>query len=131
MPTTTSRSLGFSLDPRSDDSLRRQVFDQVVSRIASGTLPAGFRLPPTRALARELDVHRNTVVRAYEDLEGAGFVVSTVGRGTFVAEVKNGLNGSVTQIRRSLPWDSLLSRATNVEPLGRVDRMARIPRGPN
>ena len=131
MPTTTSRSLGFSLDPRSDDSLRRQVFDQVVSRIASGTLPAGFRLPPTRALARELDVHRNTVVRAYEDLEGAGFVVSTVGRGTFVAEVVGGTNGSVAPVRRSLPWDSLLSRATNVEPLGRVDRMARIPRGPN
>ena len=131
MTRVTAPSLGFALDPRSDDSLRRQVFDQVVARIASGTLPAGFRLPPTRALARELDVHRNTVVRAYEDLEGAGFVVSTVGRGTFVAEVASSLNAAATRTRRSLPWDAILSRASNVEPLGRVDLMARIPRGPN
>lgn len=131
MVKPTVPSLGFALDPRSDDPLRRQVFDQVVARIASGTLPAGFRLPPTRALARELDIHRNTVVRAYEDLEGAGFVISTVGRGTFVAEVKSTGQTAATPSRRSLPWDSLLSRASNVEPLGRVDRMGRIARGPN
>ena len=60
-------SLGLTLDPRSPEPLYRQIFDQIVERIRSGTFPPGYRLPPTRALAEELDAHRNTIVRAYAD----------------------------------------------------------------
>src|SRR5215831_7565209 len=79
------QSLGLGLDPRSGEPMYRQIFDQVVARIRSGAFPAGFRLPPTRSLADALGTNRNTVVRAYDDLLSAGFVESTVGRGTFVA----------------------------------------------
>src|SRR5512143_1447677 len=79
--------LGLSLEASAEAPLYRQIFDQVVDRVRTGALPAGFRLPPTRILARALGTHRNTVVRAYEDLESAGFVESTVGRGTFVANL--------------------------------------------
>src|SRR5260370_39943922 len=75
---------GITLDPKSDEPLYRQLFDQIVSRIRNGTFPSGYRLAPTRTLAKELHAHRNTVVRAYQDLAAAGFVHSTVGRGTFV-----------------------------------------------
>lgn len=81
-----SAPLGIHLDPRAEEPLYRQLFDALVARIRTGTFPPGFRLPPTRDLARELGVHRNTVVRAFEDLESAGFLVSAVGRGTFVAD---------------------------------------------
>src|SRR5262245_18514691 len=77
---------GINLEPDSDTPLYEQIFDQYASRIRSGALPAGYRLPPTRVLAGELHTHRNTVVRAFENLASAGFVTSVVGRGTFVAE---------------------------------------------
>jgi DNA-binding transcriptional MocR family regulator len=79
-----ARGIGIALDPRREEPLYQQIFDQVVTRIRSHAFPPGFRLPPTRILARELSTHRNTVVRAYADLEAAGFVSSVVGRGTFV-----------------------------------------------
>ena len=81
-----THATGISFQPRSKDPLFRQIFDQIASRIRDRTFPPGHRLPPTRALAKELSTHRNTIVRAYEELEAAGFVTSTVGKGTFVAE---------------------------------------------
>jgi len=77
---------GIALDPSSATPLYQQLFDQIAARVASRAFPPGYRLPPTRVLASQLSTHRNTVVRAYVDLERAGFVSSTVGRGTFVAQ---------------------------------------------
>src|SRR5436305_8371130 len=53
--------------------------------LASGTMPAGHRLPPERDLARALKVSRTTVVTAYRELESKGLVRGFVGRGTFVS----------------------------------------------
>ena len=53
--------------------------------ILAGTLPAGARLPPTRALAEELGVARQTVVLAYERLASEGYVRARTGSGTYVA----------------------------------------------
>jgi DNA-binding transcriptional MocR family regulator len=122
-----SSSLGLVLRPSSEEPLYRQVFDQVVERIRSGAFPAGYRLPPTRELARVLGTHRNTIVRAYEDLLAAGFVASTVGRGTFVARQPEprGLPAPVETGR--LPWSSLLARAATAEPLTRFERLPQRP----
>jgi GntR family transcriptional regulator/MocR family aminotransferase len=83
-----------------------------------------FRLPPTRALASELGTHRNTVVRAYEDLEAAGFVTSRVGRGTFVTEPPSAVRAAPIPTRASLPWAELTSHAALLEPLQRFERLA-------
>src|SRR5262245_44800840 len=80
------RSAGIEVDAARPDPLYKQIFDQIVERIRSRAFPSGHRLPPSRTLAEELGTTRNTVVRAYMDLEAAGFVGSTVGRGTFVLE---------------------------------------------
>ena len=119
------RSAGIALDPARPEPLYRQIFDQVVDRIQSGAFPPGFRLPPSRPLAQELRTHRNTIVRAFEELSDAGFVVSTVGRGTFVADELPSTGVADPPSRPSLPWSSLVSRALNAEPLGRLDRLAR------
>src|SRR5262249_41237905 len=79
-------ALDLDRDARRDAPLYRQIVDQVRGRIRSGALPVGYRLPPTRDLARRLKTHRNTVVRAYEELAASGYTVSTVGRGTFVSD---------------------------------------------
>ena len=62
-----------------------QIRVQLAAQIASGSLPAGTRLPTVRRLADDLGLAVNTVARAYRELETAG-IVETRGRfGTFVA----------------------------------------------
>ena len=51
-----------------DQNRQQVVFDRLRQGILAGALPAGARLPPTRALADELGVARQTVVLAYERL---------------------------------------------------------------
>jgi len=71
-----------SLAGRGDLAVRiyRQLFDAIVD----GRLRPGERLPPTRELARRLDVSRNTVAVAYERLAAEGVLTGRVGAGTFV-----------------------------------------------
>jgi GntR family transcriptional regulator/MocR family aminotransferase len=68
-----------------DQSRQQAVFERLRSGIMTGALPAGGRLPPTRHLAEELGVARQTVVIAYERLAAEGYVRARVGSGTFVA----------------------------------------------
>ena len=123
--------VGIRLDPHRKQPLHRQIFDEVVMRIESRAFPPGFKLPPTRVLARELDTHRNTVARAYGDLQAAGFVSSTVGRGTFVEQRAPSLDphlplaASETGSARELPWEALLSHAARSDALGRSKRHVR------
>ena len=68
-----------------DQSHQQAVFDRLRLGILAGTLPCGARLPPTRALAEELGVARQTVVLAYERLASEGYVRARTGSGTYVA----------------------------------------------
>ena len=68
-----------------DQNRQQAVFDRLRQGILAGTLPAGARLPPTRALAEELGVARQTVVLAYERLAAEGYVRARTGSGTYVA----------------------------------------------
>lgn len=108
----------------SDIPLYQQIFERFASRIDRGELPPGARLPPTRSLAQEMGAHRNTIVRAYEDLEAAGFVVSTVGRGTFVAPRRARTDlALVGSQRNEIPWRSIVSNAATSEFLVRHERI--------
>ena len=75
------------LDPDSATPLYYQLCDGLRSAILSGRLTAGTQLPSTRALASELDVSRNTVVNAFEQLRAEGYVEGQVGSGTYVSSV--------------------------------------------
>ncbi len=68
-----------------DQSRQQAVFDRLRQGILAGTLPCGARLPPTRALAEELGVARQTVVLAYERLASEGYVRARTGSGTYVS----------------------------------------------
>jgi GntR family transcriptional regulator / MocR family aminotransferase len=71
-----------SLAGRGDLSAR--IYQQLHEAVLDGRLRSGERLPPTRELARQLAVSRNTVALAYERLTAEGFLVGRVGAGTFV-----------------------------------------------
>ena len=75
----------FSLDPKSGVPIYRQIQDQVRYGIASGRLRPGEQLPTVRALAVDLSVNPNTVIKAYSELEREGVLTGEQGSGTFVA----------------------------------------------
>jgi GntR family transcriptional regulator/MocR family aminotransferase len=74
------------LDRHGDQPLYRQLHRLLQQAILSRELVAGTRLPSSRLLAEELTVARNTVTQVYEQLVLEGYVSSTTGRGTFVAD---------------------------------------------
>lgn len=58
--------------------------------ILDGRIAAGSRLPPTRELARELELSRTTVLSAYEQLRAEGFIDARVGSGSYVSTLQSG-----------------------------------------
>ena len=62
----------FQLNFKSGKAVYLQLVDQVKAASASGVLQAGDPLPGIRPLAEELRVNRNTVAKAYAELESQG-----------------------------------------------------------
>jgi len=73
------------IDRNSATPLYEQIVQHIRSMIESDVLPAGAKLPATRALSATLRVNRNTVNTAYEELLARGLITAHVGQGTFVA----------------------------------------------
>ena len=61
-----------------------QVVDQVKVAVAAGTLHAGDALPGIRPLAESLRVNRNTIAKAYAELESQGVIETIAGKGCFL-----------------------------------------------
>jgi GntR family transcriptional regulator / MocR family aminotransferase len=62
-----------------------QIARGLAARIRGGALAPGAPLPSSRALARSLGVHRNTVLAAYGELAAEGWLETARARGTFVS----------------------------------------------
>ncbi len=78
--------LGIEIDRACELPLRRQIYQALKEAITQGRLAAGEALPSTRALARALDVSRNTVCEAYDMLIAEGYADSRQGAPTRVAD---------------------------------------------
>ena len=74
----------FQLNFKSGKPVYLQVVDQVKSAAASGAVRPGEPLPSIRPLAEELRVNRNTVAKAYAELESQGVIETVAGKGCFV-----------------------------------------------
>ncbi|MGV3622197.1 MAG: GntR family transcriptional regulator, partial [Archangium sp.] len=72
-----------------------QLVQQAKSAIAAGTLRDGDQLPSVRALAEELKVNRNTIAKAWAELEASGVIENRQGSGCFVT-------ASVTPLRKAV-----------------------------
>lgn len=75
---------GLHVDRSSPVSIVRQLTGQLRGMILDGTLTAGTRLPPTRDLAAELHIARNTILQVYEQLIAEGYLCGRTGSGTYV-----------------------------------------------
>jgi GntR family transcriptional regulator len=74
----------FQINFKSGKAVYLQIVDQVKAAAASGAAQAGDPLPGIRPLAEELRVNRNTVAKAYAELESLGIVETIAGKGCFV-----------------------------------------------
>jgi GntR family transcriptional regulator/MocR family aminotransferase len=83
----TSAPTWLSLD-RNGGDLTGQIYRSLRERILLGQLPAGHRLPSTRALAASLGVARSTTVEAYDRLRSEGYIEATTGAATRVATLE-------------------------------------------
>jgi GntR family transcriptional regulator len=74
----------FQLNFKSGKPVYLQLVDQVKSAAAAGAVQAGDPLPSVRTLAEELRVNRNTVAKAYAELESQRVIETAAGKGCFV-----------------------------------------------
>jgi GntR family transcriptional regulator len=74
----------FQLNFKSGKPVYLQLVDQVKAAAASGAVRAGEPLPSIRPLAEELRVNRNTVAKAYAELESQRVIETVAGKGCFV-----------------------------------------------
>ncbi len=74
------------VDFKSGKPIYLQVVDQIRYAAASGQLRPGAALPSIRPLAQELRVNRNTIAKAYTELENQGVIETLPGKGSFVKD---------------------------------------------
>jgi len=80
--------LGARLERGTTEPMYRQVLRLVQQAILTGQLAPGTKLPSSRTLAEDLEIARNTVLRVYDQLTAEGYVLSTTGSGTYVADTR-------------------------------------------
>ena len=110
----------FQLHFKSGKAVYLQLVDQVKRAVASGTLRAGEALPGIRPLAEQLRVNRNTVAKAYTELEAQGIIENLAGKGCFLREAASPYKKDV---RRKLLAETLDDAAVHAHHLqiGRED----------
>jgi GntR family transcriptional regulator len=75
----------FQLNFKSGKPVYLQLVDQVKAAAASGAMRAGEPLPSIRPLAEQLRVNRNTVAKAYAELESQRVIETVAGKGCFIS----------------------------------------------
>src|ERR1700744_3722621 len=75
----------FQIDFQAGKPVYLQLADQIRYAAASGKLRPGDPLPSLRPLAEELRINRNTIAKAYAELEGQGIIETQPGKGYFLA----------------------------------------------
>jgi DNA-binding transcriptional MocR family regulator len=117
-----------------DGALHVQLASRLRELVREGALPAGTRLPSERAMAQALNVSRNTVGVAFDQLRAEALLSSRRGDGTYVT-----LAGQYMYARGDDRLHSFLSAPAEHEPidlrsaalrgLGLVaDELAELPR---
>ena len=79
----------FAINFRSGKPVYLQLADQVKAAAASGALRTGECLPSIRPLAEDLRVNRNTVAKAYAELEAQGVIETRPGKGCFIRSAQS------------------------------------------
>jgi GntR family transcriptional regulator len=108
----------FQLNFKSGKAVYLQLVDQLKAAAASGAVQPGDALPAIRPLAEDLRVNRNTVAKAYAELESQGVIETMVGKGCFVRANSSPFKKDV---RRKLVAESIDEAVVHAHHL-RIDK---------
>lgn len=72
------------LKPKDSTAIYLQIVFEFIKAIQTGFLPEGTKLPGTRILCKLLAVNRNTLIKAFQDLESQGWIETLPNKGTFI-----------------------------------------------
>ncbi|OQP61281.1 hypothetical protein A3860_06105 [Niastella vici] len=76
-----------------DTPVYLQIANSVIHEMRKGRVGPGIKLPGTRQMAELLEVHRKTIVRAYEELDAQGWIEMHPSKGTFTSKELPEING--------------------------------------
>ncbi|MBO3698615.1 PLP-dependent aminotransferase family protein [Roseivirga sp. E12] len=97
------------IDRSADTPIYLQINNALIHLIKNGILESGLKLPGSRSLAIDLNIHRKTVVAAYDELISQGWIVALQSKGTFVSnelpEVNPGGNLEGGRFSRNAPFE--------------------------
>jgi GntR family transcriptional regulator len=99
------------IDPASPKPVYQQIVDQVKYAVATGRLAPGDRLDPIRDVAVATRVNRNTIARAYLELEREGVIRTRVGQGSFIQGDAAGPGKARARKALADAFDELLAQA--------------------
>ena len=105
----------FQLSFKSGKPVYLQLVDQVKSAAASGAVRPGEPLPSIRPLAEELRVNRNTVAKAYTQLESEGVIETSQGRGSFLKAAQSPLKKDARRRLLTGEIDEAIIRAHHLQ----------------
>ena len=105
----------FSLNFKSGKAVYLQLVDQVRAAAASGAMQPGDALPSIRPLAEELRVNRNTIAKAYAELESQGVIETVAGKGCFVRAVDSPLRKDARRRLVAERMDDAVSHAHHLQ----------------
>lgn len=74
-----------SLNYRDSRPIYQQIKDGLRKLIVTGAMGPDEKLPSVRAMATQLSINPNTIQRAYNELEGEGYIYSVPGKGSFAS----------------------------------------------
>ena len=105
----------FQVNFKSGKPAYLQLVDQVKAAVASGNLRPGDTLPGIRPLAEDLRLNRNTVAKAYTELETQGVIETAPGKGCSIAENNSPLKKEVRLRMLSDEIDAVIVQAHHLQ----------------
>jgi GntR family transcriptional regulator / MocR family aminotransferase len=112
-PVFSSSTLDLGVDRKDREPIQAQITRQIRDLVLSGRLKPQERMPSSRVLADDLGVARATIVEAYDQLSGEGYLET---RG-----------GSATRVAAELPEDLLHVAVKHSKASRQTSRAKRVP----
>lgn len=112
---TVGNAMHLEINFKSAKPVYAQVVDQVKSAAASGALQTGEPLPSIRPLSERLRVNRNTIAKAYAELESQGVIETRAGKGCFLKSNNSPFRREVRQQLLSEEIDAAIVQAHHLQ----------------
>ena len=95
-----------------------QIVFEFIKAIQLGLLPEGTKLPGTRILCKVLSVNRNTLIKAFQELESQGFIEILPSKGTFIlSDQKQGSRNKAISVTTNTSSVKISGLSFNRSPL--------------